>query len=243
MNSTLLKTRNEFSEEIGEVRNELVHLNRKQEEAFNEKFTKTDHFYQTINDDIYKVNQQIQNILEERRSDIEETAKFVKNISVTTKKEIQITTDRLSEEIEDLKKTSEELIQRKLEKKDFLESRQKLVGQIEAKVDLTEVQNALNTTQNDLATKFIEYKDEVKSMVHSHEHELFSMMNKKVNLSDFNSAINQKVDANVMNGLLSQKASIHELEDLGRKIEHQLRNSDDRVSYKGKCERWREKDK
>jgi len=117
----------------------LTRFKRSIEEVINEKTQRTETFSDKIAEDVYKLNEQLRNILEERRNDIEETAKFVKNVSNTTKKELQLQQDKMFEEMEELKKTIEDLITRKLEKKEFIEIKSKLQTQLEDKVDLVEV--------------------------------------------------------------------------------------------------------
>ena len=141
-------------------------------------------------------------------------------------------TDRLFAELEDMKKIVEDIITRKLEKKDLAEFKAKITAQLDGKVDLVEVQSALNTCQSDISVRFMEYKEEVKNLIRNHESEIFNLLSKKANLSDVNAALANKVDSSVVNQLISQKPGYNEIEDMRRRIEQMLKE-DDKVTIRG----------
>lgn len=71
-----------------------------------------------------------------------------------------------------------------MEKQEFLEVKAKLLSQMEDKVDIMEVQNALNTSQADVSARFLEFKEDVKTLFKNQEVEVLGALNKKANTAD-----------------------------------------------------------
>jgi hypothetical protein len=231
-NAIIAETKHELADDFNSLRSEFIAYKRSLEENFGDRQAKNESFYDKLSEEIYKLNDQLKTILEERRNDIEETAKFVKNISNATKKEVQGITDRLFSELDEIRKAVEDLITRKVEKKEWAEIKAKLVTELEGKVDLVEVQNALNTCQADISARFSEYREEVKNMVRSHENEIYTMLSKKANLADMNTALANKADVSTVHALLGQKTSNLEYEDLKRKLDQFVHLVEDKVSFR-----------
>ena len=230
VNSSILKIKNDMFEELGLVKNEINLQKVSVEEILMERQHK---IYETLSDEIDKLNDQIKNLLEERRIDIEETAKFIKNVTNTNKKETQFTIDKLNDELEYIKKGLDEIISKKIDKKELAELKTKILSQIDNKVDLNEVQNALNTCQSDLSGRFIEYKDEIKSIIRTQENEIFNILNKKANLADVSAALGTKADANALHTLLNQKISCGDFEEFKRKLDYLMSTVDDKCNQRG----------
>jgi hypothetical protein len=228
----LNEIKNEIAEDVLKIRNDVISFRRNIDEAISEKHNKTENLTEKLSEEVFKLNDQLKNVLEERRNDIEETAKFVKNVTSTNKKELQLVTDRLFADIEELKKTVDDLITRKVEKKEFIESRAKIFSELEGKVDLPEVQGALNSCQADISARFTEFREEVKNMVRNHENEIYTLLSKKANLSDLNSALQGKADGSSIHALLSGKASVLEFDDLKRKIEQIAHLLDEKINFR-----------
>ena len=234
VNSSILKIRTDTNEEVGGIRNEINIQKRSIDETLIERQHNNEIFYEKLSDEIYKLNDQIKNLLEDRRGDIEETAKFIKNVTNTTKKEIQLTIDKLSDELEYMKKGLDELISKKTDKKDLAELKTKLLSQIDSKVDLNEVQNALNTCQSDLSGRFVEYKDEIKNIVRTHENEIFNLLSKKANLADINAALSTKADSNLLQNQLSQKINSVDFEEFKRRLDYLMSAVEEKCNQRGK---------
>ena len=234
VNSSILKIQTDINEELGIIMNEINIQKRSVEEILVERQHKNELFYEKLSDEIYKLNDQIKSLLEERRGDIEETTKFIKNVTNTTKKEIQLTIDKHSDELEYMKKALDELTSKRIDKKDLTELKAKLLSQLDSKVDLIEVQNALNTCQSDLSGRFVEYKDEIKNIVRTHENEIFNLLSKKANLADVNAALSTKADSNVLLSQLSQKISSGDFEEFKRKLDYLMSSTEGKCNQRGK---------
>lgn len=177
---------------------------------------------------------------EERRSDIEETAKFVKSVSSNLKKEIEKDLVRLIEDFDVLRKSVDENTLKKLDKKEFNDYKTKIVLQIDEKVDLLEVQNALNASQSDISARFIEYKDEIKTLIRNHENEMFNLLNKKANLSDVNVALNSKADNSIIQNILNSKIGAGDFENIAKTIDKILKEIDEKVGIREFTQRFSE---
>lgn len=177
---------------------------------------------------------------EERRSDIEETAKFVKTVSSNLKKEVEKDLLRLIEDFDVLRKSLEDNSLKKLDKKEFNDYKTKIVLQLDEKVDLLEVQNALNASQSDISARFIEYKDEIKTLIRNHENEIFNLLNKKANLNDVNVALNSKADNSIIQNILNSKIGAGDFENIAKTIDKILKEIDEKVGVRDFTQRFSE---
>ena len=234
VNSSNLKIKNDINEDFVLIKNEIALQKRYIEETLMERQHKNELFYEKLSDEIYKLNDQIKNLLEERRADIEENMKFIKNVTNTSKKDIQFTIDKLNDELEHIKKGLDDIISKKIDKKELSEVKAKILSQIDNKVDLIEVQNALNTCQSDLSGRFVEYKDEMKNSIRTHENEIFNLLSKKANLADVSAALGNKADSNNLQTLLNQKINSGDFEEFKRKLEYLMLTLEDKCNQRGK---------
>lgn len=218
VNNTLNKLRNELGEDINYIRDELHQFKRTTNEEIGERHGKSKGFLDKMNDDVHRLSEQVKQMLHERRHDLEETTNMAKTISNNAKKELQLTTDSLAEDLQRIRREVEEGLSKKIDKKEWSNSKSKLAAQLEAKADLMEVQNVIDTWQNDLNIKFKEHREEFKNMIRDHENELYNVVSKKANVSDVNSALNGKIDTVVANGLLNEKVDLHDFDVLRQKI-------------------------
>lgn len=52
----------------------------------------------------------------------------------------------------------------------------------------------MNSCQADIQSRLIDIKDEVRNMIQGHDLEFFQILQKKVNITDFNDALKEKAD-------------------------------------------------
>lgn len=232
VSNSLNKLRNELSEDIKYVRDEVHQFKRQVGEEIGEKQGKSKSFYERVNDDIHRLSDQVKSILQERRHDLEETTNMAKTISNNAKKELQLTTDTLAEDIERLRRELEEILSKKVDKKEFSHTKSKLQSLIEGKADIAEIQNTIDSWQSDINLRFKENKEEIKSILKEQENELYDIMNKKANLSDLTGALSTKVDMNVLNSLLHKKADFQDFDSLRQKFNKMIQTVDDTVPAK-----------
>jgi len=229
MNETLTSMKNEIYEDLVILKNEINLQRTYIDESMNERFHKSE---QQKDEELTRITERLKILMEDRQNDIEETAKFVKQLTANTRKDLEKDLIKLLEDFENLRRNMEELLNKKLEKKEFVEFRAKFGNELEQKVDLSEVQNALNSSQSDISSRFIEFKEEIKTIFRGHENEIFGLMNKKANISDVNSALTTKADNNLVQNLINQKLNIGEFEDIRKLVERMAREIDEKLSLR-----------
>lgn len=94
---------------------------------------------------------------EERRRDVEETAEFVKQVIGAGKLEWQKETSRLTVEVDRVKRECQD----KANANEVAEMLAKITTTLESKVDLREVQQALNECQTDIKDQLLEFRQQV----------------------------------------------------------------------------------
>lgn len=101
----------------------------------------------------------------------------------------------------------------------FSEFKARVLAALDEKVDLSEVQTALNSSQSDLSARFQEYKEDIKALFRTHEADCFALLNKKANLTDVNAALAAKADNGVVQNILNSKVGSGEFENLRKILE------------------------
>ena len=86
-------------------------------------------------------------------------------MNTNIKKDLSRDLESVQELINNVKSDFLECLNTKLEKQDFLENRVKVFAILEEKVDLIEVQNALNASQADISSRFMEFKEETRTAI------------------------------------------------------------------------------
>lgn len=230
----LLQLRHEMADQIEYLKGEVQQHKRSFDENVTERVERSETFYEKISEDVYRLNDQLKGVLEATRNDIEQTRGVVKDLSSTMRKEINASSEKVHDEVQNIRKEINEIYGKKLDKKEWNEARTKLLAQLDGKVDLLEVQDALNTCQSDLSSRFIEYKDEIKNLIRNHDSDIYGLLSKKANISDINSILANKADTNTVNAQIAQKAGVQEIDDLKRKLDVIVRSNTEKAFVRGK---------
>lgn len=228
--NTLNQIRQETAQQLDEAREELVTMKRQVEEAGDERDRKIEGFYDKLSEEIYRVNDQMTGILEDRRKDMEETGQLVKQMAANLKKETQSQSNKIDEELGNFKKILEEGLSKKLDKKEFLETKAKILSELDGKVDVAEVQKALNQCQEDISNQFAEYKEDVSALIQEHENEMLKSISKKANSADVASALSAKADTALVQQILDKKVGDEDFDALRKDIENALVEVEQKVT-------------
>jgi len=137
--------------------------------------------------------------------------------------------DIIASNINKNSKDIEDLVIRKFEKNEFLEFKNKLLLLIENKVDLVEVQTALNSAQDDISKRLGEYRNDIRLSMQQLDSDFKEILDKKASINEVNDALNTKADAIVVNHELKKKLSLEELEEVKILIERLARDLDNRI--------------
>lgn len=109
--------------------------------------------------DVTALSNQLKSLQEERRRDVEETAEFINQLVTQGKLDQQKDTSRIKDEIERLRQD----VSLRVNTNDLLETKEVLSGQLDSKVELEEVQSALNECQTDIVKQLDEFKEVIQS--------------------------------------------------------------------------------
>ena len=109
----------------------------------NERIHKLELNSQRALDEIFGYNEQIRQLQEERKRDIQETADFIKEVMENNKQEFNRDMQNLRT---DLDKARNDIVDR-CSMQEVLGIKQALIVSLDTKVDVKEVQNALNECQ------------------------------------------------------------------------------------------------
>jgi len=227
-----LQLRRELADQAEDLKGEILEYKRNVDNNVTERAERSENFYSKITDDVYKLSDQIKNVLEMTRNDREQNMSYTKEVSSIIKKEVNQASDRFGDDLQGLRKEIGELYSKKLDKKEWNEARSKLLAQLDGKVDLLEVQDALNTCQADLSSRFIEYKEEIKNLIRNHDSDIYGLLSKKANISDINSILANKADSNTVNAVLAQKVDGQEVEELKRKIDVVMKSNNEKATFR-----------
>ena len=115
---------------------------------------------------------------EERKRDIDETADFIKQVISQGKQETQGEIQKVSIDIDRLRRDMQE----KASCNEVAETIARLATLIESKVDLREVQTALNECQSDIKEQLIEFRHAVTNEQRQAEADLKKMVERKAGI-------------------------------------------------------------
>ena len=76
----------------------------------------------------------------------------------------------------------------------------------------------MNACQADISNRFLEYKEQVKNTISSHENEIFNLLSKKANLTDIHKALKNKINSEDLTRLIQKKAGVTDIVELEQRI-------------------------
>ena len=127
---------------------------------------------------------------EERKKDVEDTADFINQLINNSKNEQQREHRRVLGELEVIRRE----IGDKAPTLELLETKSNFIGQLEAKVDLKEVQGALNECQNDIVAQLEDFKNSIHKDLRQSQDDIFRMLDCKANAMDVQEQLDTKVE-------------------------------------------------
>lgn len=127
---------------------------------------------------------------DERKKDVEETAEFINQLIETNKTEQMQEVQRLYQDMSHLK---HELVER-VPKNELQETKTNLLGQLQGKVELNEVQTALNECQEDIVQQLDEFKVSIQNEMRQMRGETDKSLDCKADALDVQQQLEQKAD-------------------------------------------------
>ena len=141
-------------------------------------------------DEIVCFKDQLRNLQDERKRDVEETAEFINQLVTQSKLDQQKEQNRLFDQMEEVRR---ELGQR-VATEELMATRSNLAGQLDTKVDLLEVQSALNECQTDIVKQLDQFKEVIQGEIRDSVLETFKVVDCKADSLDIQQQLDQKVD-------------------------------------------------
>lgn len=123
-------------------------------------------------------------------------------------------------------------ISQKVRKNDLIEMKNDLLNRLESKVELSEVQNALNSLQTEIANRLINTKLELQSTINNIQEYLNQQLAKKQNSDDIIEVLNSKVDYGQMRQIIENKANRSDYESMRDILDRLIRDIDNKASNK-----------
>ena len=176
--------------QLSTIQNEVSYTNKSKTEKSDDKINKIEMNAERALDEIFFVRDQLKHLQEERKRDVEETADFIKQIINNGKVDQQKELTKMQSEVDRCRTE----MAAKCSMSELLELKSKVYSQLEGKVELKEVQTALNDCQAEICEQLADFKKGTKNEVHQVESDIYKMMERKANVLDVQEALSLKAD-------------------------------------------------
>ena len=217
MNSVVGKVKAESQTQISQIQSDFNYQRKGRDDKVDEKVTKAEMNADRALDEIFFIRDQLKQIQEDRKKDVEETADFIKQIINQGKQEQQ---KDLQMTISDFERLRREMAD-KCNVTELFDFKQKMQSSLDKKVDLKEVQEALNQCQKEITTQLGDFKRNLKSDVGQVENDLNKMIERKANVLDVQDALSQKADLVIVENCVPRE-EFQEIIDKSERMSEEL---------------------
>lgn len=156
---------------------------------------------------------QFRALQEDRKRDVEETAEFIKQIIAASKQDWQGAVSRVVSEVESIKHELHSSVASEVAR---------LTVAMDSKVDLREVQQALNDCQSDIREQLSDFRATVTTDHKQAEQDVRKLIEKKANLAELHELLNLKADARDTLSRLEHQEAAFKLEALQAEVHRKL---------------------
>lgn len=158
--------------------------------ADDDRLTKAVQNTERAMDELFYFRETMKQLQEERKKDVEDTADFINQLLNNSKAEQQREHRRVLGELEVLRRE----IADKAPTLELIETKSNFIAQLENKVDLKEVQSALNDCQTDIVSQLDEFKMTLHRDIKHEQDDLIRMLDVKANAMDVQEQLDRKAD-------------------------------------------------
>ena len=116
-------------------------------------------------------------------------------------------TNKISEEIDLIRRD----VAHRANNDELMQTKEHLTGQLNGKVDLEEVQTALNECQNDIVRQLDDFKEMVQQEISKSQMDTFKMMDSKADSLDIQEQLDQKVDLKNVEESCAERAVVDQI--------------------------------
>jgi len=202
----------------------------------------TEDLYERYNKHSQKIDKLVKDvkIITENTKEINsEASKIRVDVKEIIFKEADLITSNVREEINKAMdewntarvKIENEISQR-VRKADLIELKNELNARLEPKVEISEVQSALNSLQSEIANRLVHTKAELQNNIASSQEYLNHQLAKKSNLDEIHAELSSKVDVHQLRQILDSKANKSELDAVKDTLDRVIREVDAKASSK-----------
>ena len=116
-------------------------------------------------------------------------------------------TNKISEEIDLIRRD----VAHRANNDELMQTKEHFTGQLNGKVDLEEVQTALNECQNDIVRQLDDFKEMVQQEISKSQMDTFKMMDSKADSLDIQEQLDQKVDLKNVEESCAERAVVDQI--------------------------------
>jgi len=218
MSEMLAIQKREYTDMLNSFRNESKADRAKIEDLFQDRAFKSDQLSYKLNDDLGRMQECINVFINNQKQELDENSKTLRNLSHATRTELREEFHRLRDDVNKHSRAIDELKVTKCDRTEFMDTRGKLLGLIEEKVDLKELESVIEKRDDQLIKTVEELKESFGGWVKDIEEELQNRLAKKVNISEIPELMQEKMDAShgikIMNSKASQEDMVRVKQDL-----------------------------
>lgn len=211
---------------------EIAHSNRELGEDIYERYNK-------LSKKLDKCINDIKSIKENNRDFSAETHRLRNDVKDMMFKEMELITSQIKDEISNSMedwyatriKFENELSQR-ARKTDLIELKNDFINRLEPKVELSEVQSALNSLQSEIANRLVTTKVDLQNNLSSAQEQINHQLAKKCGIQEFNEALSAKIDSSHFRAALDAKANKGDHDAIRGGLDRMVRDLEGKASIR-----------
>lgn len=235
-NSSVSAVKSDIYDSFTHFKNDIFQNKKIFEEHVNEKLSLLEKNNEKATDENSKIKEKISELSDKRKNDSDETLKQARGMITNYMKEISTENNLLRSEMQKLNNEIEDILNKKLEKKEFELVRNKIFSELEQKAEVIEIDNLYKNMQKEQADRFDENRININQTLKAFESDIQRVLEKKANMYEVTTLLNSKADSGSMNMAIQSKVGVAEFENLRitiDKISRELMNKLDYNKFEG----------
>lgn len=164
--------------------------------------------------------------------ELSERDKQHRNAVQTNHQDVQKAFNTVSLDIDGMRKTVMEVQAKMADRGELLDTKGKIMAALENKVEVSEMQSSLSTSQTDLIQKIFELRSELFDKVSETQSYMTQNMGKKVNIDEVQSLLASKVDFAALRGSIDAKANNSDVDSIRTLVEKLIKDVEFKSNFK-----------
>lgn len=229
MSEMLNEVKSGLLDKLKKTRDELVSQRKNSEEEMFERYNKLSQKLDRCMKDVKVVTESARDMNEESRRIRSDVKEIIFKEADSMAKGVREEINKAIDEWNVARIRMENEITQRVKKGDLIELKNEINSLLEPKVELSEVQSALNDLQNEIANRLLSAKLELQKNLTSAQEYLSNQLAKKCNIEEVNEVLESKVDSHQLQKMVESKASKHDLDSFRETIDRVIRELDNKV--------------